>query len=333
MRPATGAERAALVLIALGEKHGAPLWSELDDAEIEAVTAAMVRLGQVEETFVNAAVDLFAGSLRSGAISGTLGSTEKLLRGVLPEERAVPLLARIRQPGGPNVWERLSALNAKILADYLAGEHPQTVAVVLSRLPVAQAASVLKAFDPTFALHCLSRLARPASVDNQALAAVEQALGASLAGEADGPSAPDPAAGIADIFNLIDREAGDRLLDLWREADADTAGRVRSLMFTFEDFSKLEPFSAQVILRVLDRDLLALALKGAGDEQRAFFMNQMSSRAARMFEDQMSALGPVRRRDVESARIKVVSLAKDLIASGEIRLPASAETEAEEMIE
>lgn len=331
MRPATGAERAALVLIALGEKHGGPLWQQLDDTEVEAVSAAMVRLGSVDETFVNAAVDLFAGSLQTGAITGNLQSTEKLLRGVLPEERAAPVLEKMRRPGGPNVWERLSALNGKILADYLAGEHPQTAAVVLARLPAGRAAAVLKDFDPEFALQCLERMARPTTVDNQALAAVEQALGAGLISESTEGPPPDPASGIADIFNALDRQAGDRLLGRWREADEGTAGRVRSLMFTFEDLVKMNAAAAQAILRIVDRDLLALALKGTPEEMRRFFTTQMSSRAVRMFEDQMSSRGPVRRAEVEEAQIRIVGIAKELIASGDIRLPT--EEGAEEMVE
>ncbi|HRJ70012.1 MAG TPA: flagellar motor switch protein FliG [Beijerinckiaceae bacterium] len=331
MRPATGAERAALVLIALGEKHGAQLWQHLDDGDIEAVSTAMVRLGRVDETYVNAAIDLFAGSLQAGAVTGNVGSAEKLLRGVLPEDRVAPILERIRRPDGPNVWERLSALNAQVLADYLSGEHPQTVAVVLARLPAERSATVIERLEPAFALQCLERMARPSTVDGQTLVAVEQALGAGLAEVTAGSAQSDPAASIADIFNALDRRAGDDLLGRWTAADADTAARIRSKMFTFDDFAKLDAAAAQALLRVVDRELLAVALKGAGEPLRAFFMNQMSSRAARMFEDQMSARGPMRRSEVEQARIRIVGLAKELIASGEIRLPT--DDAAEDVIE
>jgi flagellar motor switch protein FliG len=331
VRPANGAERAALVLMALGPEHGAPIWKELDDEEVEAVTAALVRLGEVEDTFVNAALDLFAGTLEGGAITGNLRTAEKLLLGVLPEERARPVLEKIQRPGGPNVWERLAGLNDQILSDYLVGEYPQTVAVILNRLPPQQAARVLSRLPRDFALTCLSRMTGAAAVEPDILAAIEQALGLDLVAEAAGAPKPEPASRIADIFNAIDRRAGAELLESWRATDAGTADRVRALMFTFEDFPKLGASAGMVLMRVIDREVLAVALKGTSQPVRNFFLSQMSSRAARMFEDQMSSRGPIPRREAEEAQFRIVQIAKELIASGEIAMPRDGEQE--EMVE
>lgn len=333
MRPANGAERAALVLLALGEAHGAPIWKELNDDEIAAITRAMAKLGPVDQTFVEAALDLFEGELASSSgITGSPKATEALVSTVLPQERAAPLLERLRAPEALAVWDRLAALSEQVLADYLAGEHPQTAAVILSRLGPQQSASVLARLDPPFALDCLERMNAIVTIEPAVLAAIEETLETQLVLPNTGPKKTDPAEKIADIFNVIDKRAAEALLDRWRSNDAETAEKVRGMMFVFDDFIKLSPAVIQTLMRDLDKDLLALALKGAPDEVRRFFLDQMSMRAARMLEDQMMSRGRVRLRDVEAAQAKVVAIARRLETAGELSLKIGTD-ESEEMVE
>jgi len=333
MRAANGAERAALVLLALGETHGGPLWSQLTDEEAALMTRTIARLGSVDRQFVNAALDLFAGELEAtSGISGSPHAVETLVSKVLPQERAAPLIERLRRPGGPDVWDRLAGLADQVLADHLAREHPQTVAVVLKRIAPQQSARVLARLPNEVALDCLARMSSLETVEPAALAAIEAMLGEHLVEPHSGPPAPDPTAGIADIFNLIDKDRAEDLLQSWRQADADLAERVRTKMFTFDDFATLPPATIQTLLRGLDKDLLALALKAASQDLRAFFMDQMSARAARMLDDQISSLGPVRLRDARAAQGKVVAYARGLEAAGELSLRPPGE-ETEEMVE
>lgn len=333
MRPANGAERAALVLLALGETHGAPIWKELNDDEIAAITRAMAKLGPVDQTFVEAALDLFEGELATASgITGSPRAAEALVSTLLPQERAAPLLERLRAPETLAVWDRLAALSEQVLADYLAGEHPQTVAVILSKLGPQQSATVLARLDPPFALDCLERMNAIDSIDPAVLAAIEDTLETHLVLPNTGPKKADPAEKIADIFNVIDKRAAETLLDRWRTNDAETAEKVRGMMFVFDDFIKLSPAVIQTLMRDLDKDLLALALKGAREEVRRFFLDQMSMRAARMLEDQMMSRGRVRLRDVEAAQARVVAIARRLEATGELSLKIGAE-DSEEMVE
>ena len=332
---ATGAERAAMVLLALGEQHGAPLWSEFDDAEISAITAAMARLGTVDPEIAVAAMTEFNGALQGGTgLVGTLASTEKLLVRVLPEERAASVLDSLRRPGGPDIWEKLTTLKDQVLADYLSGEYPQTAAVILSKLPPSHAAQVLGRLPPEFALACLERVMQLESIDRDMLRSIENALGESLIATTTTVVREDPALKIADMFTALDRQTSNTLLGLWRENDAETSAKIRGMMFTFEDFTKLDAAAGQTIMRVVDKDILAVSLKGAAPEIRNFFLEQMSARASRLFEDQILQTGPMRLRDVESAQAKIIALAKDLASCGEITLFApTAIDSTEEMVD
>lgn len=334
MRPATGTERAALVLLALGEAHGAPIWKEFDAAEVAHLGDAIARLGSVEAQHAGAALALFSGELAGKAgLFGTPGVAEALIAKVLPEERAREALDRIRRPAGPDIWEQLAALKDDVIADYLGREHPQTAALVLSRLPPPRAASVLSELDGDLAIAALTRLAKLDCADPRALALLEQALAEQLIEPNSTPAEADPAIRIATIFDAVDERTAAMLLHRWTDSDAEVADRVRSLMFTFEDFAATPPAALQILLRGLDRDTLALALKGASEAVRTRFLAQMSARAARMMEGQITSSGPVRRKQVSAAQARVVAVARDLEATGELTLRVSSAAVEEDMVE
>ncbi|MCA0422823.1 MAG: flagellar motor switch protein FliG [Proteobacteria bacterium] len=333
LRPATGAERAALVLLALGETHGAPIWAELNDTEIAEITRAMARLGSVDKTLVDAALNLFDTEI--AALSGFAGSptsTERIIEKVLPELRAKPHLARLRKPQGLDVWEKLAGLKETVLSDYLAGEHPQTAAIVLKRMPPQQAARILEALPRDFALDCLNRMLSLETVKPAFLEAIEETLGGVINAASNAGEQGDATGEVADILNLVDKRAMEELLGRWAADDEGTAGKIRAKMFTFEDFARLSPAAIQSLLRGVDRDLLGLALKAAPQPLRQFFFDQMSMRAARMLEDQMAGRGPVRLADAQRAQARMIAIARDLEAAGELSLAIAGE-ETEEMVE
>jgi len=271
-----------------------------------------------------------------GAMAGFIGTpsaAEQLITKVLPEERATAVVERLRRPAGPGPWEKLANLDDAVIAEYLGNEHPQTTALILSKLPPNRSATIVAALPRETAIAALSRLARLDDADRHAITSLEQVIAQNLIAPNSGPEKTDPTLRIASIFDAIDQRKADALLDLWTENEADTAKRVRTLMFTFEDFLQTSPMALQVLLRGVERDLLAVALKGASDGLKARFMDQMSARAARMLEDQMSARGPMRRKDVLAAQAKIVAMGRELEAAGELTLRPPAEGEAEEMVE
>lgn len=333
-RAANGVERAALVLLALGDTHGASVWSHFSDEEAVQLAAAIGRLGPVETIHAEAALRVFADALKkSPGISGTAEKAEALLAKVLPEERVAPVLDRLRRPGGPGLWEELATLDDRTIAGYLDNEHPQTTAIVLMKMNARRAATILCALDRNTAIAALSRMARMRETDTEALAALESALSENLVLPNQASKQPEPALRIAPIFDAVDQRTGAALLQAWSASDADAATEVRGLMFTFDDFLGTPAAALQTLLRGLDRDVLALALKTASDELRARFYEQMSARAARMLENQIATSGPVRRKDVAEAQLKVVAMARDLERAGEIELRVkSAAEDAEDMI-
>jgi flagellar motor switch protein FliG len=125
---------------------------------------------------------------------------------------------------------------------------------------------------------------------------------------------------MAEIFNAFDRQTEVRFLGSLDERSRDSAQRIRSLMFTFDDLLKLDPGSVQTLLRGIEKETLAMALKGASEQARTFFLSNMSTRAAKNLEDDMGSLGPVRLKEVDEAQQKMVLLTKDLAAKGEIMI-------------
>ncbi|MFD1333794.1 flagellar motor switch protein FliG [Methylopila musalis] len=323
-RPLTGVDRAAVLMLALGEEHGAPIWQMLDDDEIRALSGAMASLGPVEMTTVENLLMQFVSSLSSaGGLMGTFDTTERLLARLLPKERVGAIMEEIRGPAGRTMWEKLSNVQEAVLANYLKNEYPQTVAVVLSKIRSEQAARVLAILPEDFALDVVRRMLAMEAVQKDILERVEQTLRSELMSNLSQTSRRDAHEQMAEIFNAFDRQTESRFLSKLEDAAKDSADRIKQLMFTFDDLAKLDSAGVQTLLRDAPRDKLAVALKGASQTMRDFLMGNMSSRAAKMLSDDMEAMGPVRLKEVDEAQAALVNLAKDLAARGEIRISKS----------
>jgi len=316
-----GPERAAVLMLLLGQKYGGPIWKGLDDDEIRQISIAMSHLGALEAESIEMFMLEFVGQMSaSGAMMGNFDNTERLLTTYLPTERVNQIMEEIRGPAGRNMWEKLSNVQDSILANYLKNEYPQTVAVVLSKIRQDQSARVLSILPEEFALDVINRMLRMESVQKDVLERVEQTLRVEFMSNLNQTQRRDPHETIAEIFNAFDRQTETRFLTALEEANRESAERIKSLMFTFDDLVKLDAAAAQTLLRTVDKDKLATALKGASDAARAFFLTNMSTRGAKMLQDDMDAMGPVRLKDVDEAQAILVSTAKDLAARGEIMI-------------
>lgn len=320
-RSLSGVERAAAIMLALGETYGAPVWEELDDGEVRELSSAMARLGPIDPAIVDDILYDFVSMMTSaGGLIGNVDSTERLLGQLLPKERVSQIMEEIRGPAGRTMWEKLSNVQEQVLANYLKNEYPQTVAVVLSRLRAEQAARVLAIFPDDFALDVLRRMLAMEPVQKEILERIEKTLRAEFMSGLSQSSKRDPHEQMAEIFNSFDRQTEARFLAKLEEAAKESADRIKQLMFTFEDLAKLDSAGVQTLLRDAPRDKLAVALKGATQTMRDFFMGNMSSRASKMLADDIEAMGPVRLRDVDEAQAAMVNLAKDLAAVGQISI-------------
>jgi flagellar motor switch protein FliG len=319
----TGPEKAAVVLLALGEDHQ-DLWSQLDEEEIKEISQAMSGLGTVSAHVVEGLLIEFVSGLSStGAIMGSYEQTQRLLSNFMQPDRVDALMEEIRGPAGRTLWGKLGNVNAAVLANYLKNEYPQTVAVVLSKIKGEHASRVLAALPEDFALECVNRMLRMEPVQRDILDKIEQTLRTEFMSNLARTSKRDSHEMMAEIFNNFDRQTEARFITALEERNREAAERIRALMFVFEDLSKLDPGGVQTLLRAVEKDQLGLALKGASDSLRELFFSNMSERAAKIMREDMESMGPVRLKDVDQAQMAMVQVAKDLAAKGEIMLAGS----------
>ena len=315
----TGPEKAAVVLLALGEDH-AGVWRQLDEEEIKVISQAMAGLGQVTASVVEDLLVEFVSGMGGGNITGSIELTQRLLASIMPGDKVDSMMEEIRGPAGRTMWDKLGNVNEAVLANYLKNEYPQTVAVVLSKIKSEHAARVLTCLPEDFALECVTRMLRMEPVQREILDKIEQTLRTEFMSNLARTSKRDSHEMMADIFNSFDRQTETRFITALEERNREAAERIRALMFVFEDLSKMDPSGVQTLLRAVEKDQLGLALKGASDALRDMFFSNMSERAAKIMREDMETMGPVRLREVEQAQMSMVQVAKDLANKGEIVL-------------
>ncbi|MBM3536089.1 MAG: flagellar motor switch protein FliG [Alphaproteobacteria bacterium] len=320
-RSLSGPDKAAILLMSLGDEHASKMFALMSDDEIKEISQIMANLGSVSSNVVERLFVEFAEQLSStGTVVGSLGSTERLLMKVMDADRAGNIMEEIRGPAGRTMWDKLGNVNEQVLAAYLKNEYPQTVAVVLSKIKPDHAGKVLTMLPENFAMEVVMRMLRMEAVQKEVLSDVERTLRTEFMSNLARATRRDAHEMMAEIFNNLDRATESRFVAALEERNKDAAEKIKSMMFTFEDLSRLDPGGVQTLLRTLDKAKLGLALKGASEGIRDLFFSNMSERAGKLLREDMAALGPVRLKDVEEAQQVMVQTAKDLAARGEIVL-------------
>ena len=243
----------------------------------------------------------------------------------MDQEKVNLIMEEIRGPAGRTMWDKLGNVNEQVLANYLKNEYPQTVAVVLSKIKGDHAARVLSVLPENFAMEVIMRLLRMETVQKDILDGVEKTLRSEFMSNLARTQRQDAHEQMADIFNNLDRSTENRFMSALEERNRESAERIKALMFTFEDLLRVDPAGIQVLLRQVEKDQLAMALKGASDDVKELFFKNMSERAAKMMREDMEAMGPVRLKEVDEAQANVVQTAKSLADSGEIVISGSGE--------
>ena len=318
-RTLTGPEKAAIMVLSLGEEHAAKLFQHMDDEEIKEISQTMANLGTVSANLIERLFVEFAEQMSAtGSLVGTYDSTERLLMKTLSKDKVDAIMEDIRGPAGRTMWDKLANVNENVLANYLKNEYPQTVAVVLSKIRAEHAGRVLTILPESFAMEVIMRMLRLEAVQKEVLDDVERTLRTEFMTNLARASRRDSHEMLAEIFNNLDRATEHRFIAALEERNRDSAERIKALMFTFEDLGKLDPSGVQAMLRAVDKSKLSIALKGASETLRDLFFTNMSERAGKMLREEMASMGPVRLRDVEEAQMLMVQTAKDLAARGEI---------------
>ncbi len=324
----TGPQKAAALMLAMGDDHAATLFNRMHEDEIRDLSIAMASLGTVPAQAIEDLCHEFAEHLgKSGHLVGSFESTERLLMKTLPQDRVDQIMEEIRGPAGRTMWDKLGNVSESVLANYLKNEYPQTVAVVLTKVKPDHAARVLSLLPEGFAMEVVMRMLRMETVQKEALEGVERTLKAEFMSNLARAQRRDAHDLMAEIFNNLDRPTEARILAALEERNRDAAERIRALMFTFEDLQRVDSAGMQTLLRAVEKDKLALALKGASEQLRDLFMKSLTERAAKLLRDDIAALGPVRLRDVDDAHAAIVVLAKDMAAQGQITLEVGRDEE------
>ena len=324
----TGPQKAAILILAIGDVEAGKVFALLHEDEIREVSKAMVQLGPIPAVLVERLSSEFAESV--GAATGLIGgieSTERMLARSLPPDRVAQIMEEIHGPAGRTMWDKLGNVDEVMLANYLKNEYPQTVAVVLSKIRSEHAAKVLAELPEAFSTEVVMRLLRMETVQKDVLDGVERTLRSEFMSNLARTARRDPHEQIATIFNSLDRKTEARFLESLEQRDRAAADRIRALMFTFEDLIRIPPQGIQVLLRSVQKERIAMALKGASTGMKELFFNNLSERAGKMLREEIEGLGPVKVRDVDESRTELVNSAKDLAAQGRIEIKQASEEE------
>lgn len=315
----TGAQKVAIVLLSLTEDNATKVFSLMSEEEIKEVSHAMSHLGAVSPEVIQKLLSQLNADLVGNSIFlGNLHTTEKLLEKVLDKDQVQVLMDEIRGPQGRNTWEKLGNVNEEALALYFRNEHPQTSALVLSKIAPEHAARVLSNLPDNFAFEIIMRILNIGNVKKEVLEKVERILRAEFISSIGKTQKHDTFEMVADIFTNLDRNSESKYMSMLESRAPEAALKVKDLMFTFDDLVKVDTRGIQRLLRDIEKSKLTIALKGASDSLKSTFFSSMSQRAAKIIMEELESLGPVRVREVDSARFEIMTIAKNLIMDGEI---------------
>ena len=319
----TGAQRAAVLMLLLGEQQAAEIIRFLNPKEVQSLGGAMVSVADLSQEAVNVVLDEFVATLKKQTSLG-LGTgdyVEKVLRRALGEDKASSVLSRIMPGQGSKGLEILKWMDARSIAEMIRGEHPQVVAIILSVLEHTVAADVLNYLPTDARPEIIQRIASLDTVQPSAMEELEQIMMKQFSTNSSSKSSSfGGVKAAAQIMNSVKVELESAIMSGLSVIDADLMQKIQDNMFTFENLVGVDNRGIQAIMRKAEPDLLMVALKGAPDYVKDKFLDNMSARARVMFVDDMESKGPLRISEVEEAQKNVMRLARKLSDAGELVL-------------
>jgi flagellar motor switch protein FliG len=320
-----GTERAAILLLTLGEQTAASVLRHMDVDEVQRLGTAMAGLSDVPRDRVSDVLGalLVAVQGKTSIGFGTADYLRKVLTESLGERRASTLLSRILKGRDSTGIDALKWMDPRTVADVVKNEHPQIIATILAHLPSQQAADVLKRFDPVVQAEVAVRIARLDEVPETAL----QELDAIVERQTKEATQLKTArlGGVkaaADMINLLGASGQTSMIDAIKAQDPELGEQIKDALFVFENLLKVDDRGVQSILREVQADVLSVALKAADDEIKEKIYKNMSKRAVEILKDDIAAKGPVRLSDVEAAQKEILAVALRLAEEGTITLAA-----------
>ena len=323
MAELTGTQRAAVLMLLLGEQQAAEIIRYLNPQEVQSLGAAMVSVADLSQEAVNAVLDEFVATIKkqTNLGLGTSDYVEKVLKRALGEDKAASVINRIMPGQGSKGLDILEWMDARSIADMIRGEHPQVTAIILSLLENQVAADVLNYLPADSRSEIMQRVASLDTVQPSAMEELEAIMKKQFSNNSSSKSSSfGGVKAAARIMNLTKAELESSVMLGLNNLDPDLTQKIQDNMFTFDNLTGVENRGIQVLMRNVEPDQLMIALKGANDAVKDKFFGNMSERARSMFKDDMDAKGPTRIADVEDAQKKIMRIARKLSDSGDLVL-------------
>ena len=323
----SGTEKAALLLLTLGEDVAADVLQHMNPKQVQSIGATMASMDSVTRPMVEHVLNDFLERLETQTALGI--GNDSYIRNMLEKalgDKAGNVIDRILMGSGSNGLEALKWMDPKSIAEIIRLEHPQIIAIVLSYLEPESAAQVLANLPENTRAGILMRIATLEGVQPAAVKELDQIMEKYFA---DNDNVKSSMVGgektAADILNFMDSSIEAKVMEQVRTENEELATRIEDLMFVFDNLRELDDRSIQTLLREISTDLLTLALKGVDEEFQQKFLKNMSSRAAEMLVEDMEAKGPVKLSEVEAAQKEILNIARQLEEAGDIVLGGGGE--------
>ncbi|SFE85341.1 flagellar motor switch protein FliG [Sulfitobacter brevis] len=325
-RRMSGAQKSAILFLCLGEERGGALMQQLDVTEIRHITTAISTMGEIDASIVEEILSEFDAKIsHQGGVVGSIEAARGLLKEFLPEDRVAEILHEINGNTVDNVWKDLSDLNEKQLVEFLAKEHNQTIAVILTRIRPEAAAKVLPMLGTDRAPDVIERIMQMDNLPVDTIQSIENTLREDVLARANRSAEARIESQLVSIFNNLDEDLFARISKELEQRQPEQFKAIQQKMFVFDDLIKFKENMLGKVMREVSGNTLPLALRGAKKEVREYFLNSLPQRSRGMLQDEMSSMGPVKARDVKEAQSKLVEAALRLIADGAVTLPESDE--------
>ncbi len=318
-----GTERAAILLMSLGEQDAAQVLRQLGPKEVQKVGTAMANLTNVSKDEVGVVLHDFVELVENQTALG-VGSDDYIrtvLIDALGEDKAGSMIDRILMGRNSKGLEALKWMDPRSVAEVIRQEHPQIIAIVLSYLDSDHAADVLSMLPERARPDVIMRIASLDGIQPSALLELDEIMEKQFSTNTNVKSSSvGGTKAAADILNFLDSSVESEVMDNIKEVDSELSQVIEDHMFVFDNLGGVDDRSIQTLLREVSSDSLLLALKGADDELKELFFKNMSKRASEMLRDDMEARGPVRLSEVEAAQKEILGIARRLADSGDIML-------------
>ena len=314
------AEKVAALLLVMGKPLASRLLGHFDPTELKLITRSAAELGSVPIHVLEDLVEEFAGEFSNGMeLRGTVDGAQDLLTGALPPEQVADIMSDVRGSSNSGLWEKIEAVPAPALGEYLSRQHPQVLALVLSKLPPGAGAAIMEMLAREVRNEATRRLLALGPVADAALRVIEVQIHQALIVQ---PPVPAGAAA-AKIANIINKMAPEHVDDMLRSLQAERpedAEALRAKLFSFDDLATLPPRSRQALFEKVPSDRIVVALSSSDGEFRANVLSSLTARARRLVENELTGAGELPAKEVAAARRAIVDTLLAMAERGEVEL-------------